>query len=288
LSEHDERVRDGIRRHLEWEVAAGRRHVIDGELRTLLEGGATAAATAATTAAPTAPPTAPPTASPLVAPAAPEAAASPEEAADAPASRGVERSALDPAHRAEQLAGLASKASGCTRCPLHGTRHNVVFGAGNPDADLMFIGEAPGRDEDLEGAPFVGRAGQLLTRIIEAIHLTREAVYIANVLKCRPPENRNPNGTEIALCSPFLYEQIDWVAPRVICALGRFACMTLLKSSSPLGRMRGRVHRFRDVPVVVTYHPAALLRYQNLKRPTWEDMQRVQKILAGEMPPNWG
>ena len=173
------------------------------------------------------------------------------------------------------------------RCGLHKGRSQVVFGVGHPDADLMLVGEAPGRDEDLQGEPFVGRAGQLLTRIIEAMQMKREDVYIANVVKCRPPENRNPASSEIALCSPFLYEQIELVSPQVICALGRFACMTLLKSSSPLSRMRGRMHELAGIPVVVTYHPAALLRYEHLKRPTWADMQRVQQVLAGETPAPW-
>jgi DNA polymerase len=251
----------GIRRQLEWQVAAGRRFVIDGELASMIARPPDTRPTAAASA----------TAAPLVGSAPP----------------GTARRQQSAATRAETLAELEHKALGCSRCPLHAGRTKVVFGVGNPDADLMFIGEAPGRDEDLAGEPFVGRAGQLLTRIIEAIKLKRTDVYIANVLKCRPPENRNPTSAEIALCSPFLYEQIEWVAPKVICALGRFACMTLLKSTSALGRMRGRVHDFQGTPVVVTYHPAALLRYEKLKRPTWEDMQAVQKILAGQMPGNW-
>jgi uracil-DNA glycosylase family 4 len=260
-------VIEEVCRHLDWQVESGGRYVIDAGLREAL----------AEERVRSRPPlkSATVTASPLVGGSPP------------PATGPSPRSLQSAGERLAGLEGLEHKALDCTRCPLHTTRTQVVFGAGNPDADLMFIGEAPGRDEDLEGVPFVGRAGQLLTRIIEAIKLKRSDVYIANVLKCRPPENRNPNSAEIALCSPFLYEQIEWVAPKVICALGRFACMTLLKSSSALGAMRGRVHEFQGVPVVVTYHPAALLRYEKLKRPTWADMQAVQKILAGEMPRNW-
>ncbi len=197
------------------------------------------------------------------------------------------RDGLPEAERQSRLADLEAKASACTRCALHESRKQVVFGTGNPEAELMLVGEAPGRDEDAQGEPFVGRAGQLLNRILQAINQKREDVYIANVLKCRPPDNRNPSTQETALCSPFLFEQIELVAPKVVCALGRFACMTLLRSSSPLGRMRGRLHEVQGVPVVVTYHPAALLRYEHLKRPTWKDVQMVERLLAGETPEPW-
>ncbi len=273
MSDRDQALRD-ISRHLEWQVEAGRRYVIDGELDRMVAG-----APAPGTAVADVPPAT------AVAEAPPATASA--EVPVASASQLVERRSQSAPARATHLAELQTKVLGCDRCPLHESRTQAVFGTGNPDADLMFIGEAPGRDEDLQGEPFVGRAGQLLTRIIEAIKLERSEVYIANVLKCRPPENRNPNSSEIALCSPFLYEQIEWVAPKVICALGRFASMTLLSSSSSLSGLRGRVHDFQGIPVIATYHPAALLRYDRLKRPTWADMQVVQKILAGQMPEKW-
>jgi DNA polymerase len=144
----------------------------------------------------------------------------------------------------------------------------------------MLVGEAPGHDEDMTGEPFVGRAGQLLTRILAAMQLERSAVYIANVIKCRPPENRNPLPAEIAACSPFLAEQIQLVKPRVLCALGRYAAANLLSTHQSLAGLRGRVHDYRGIPVVVTYHPSALLRYPMYKKPTWEDMQIVLKLLT--------
>jgi DNA polymerase len=185
----------------------------------------------------------------------------------------------DPGERAERLAALAARAAGCTRCRLAGGRQTVVFGTGNPDADLMFVGEAPGAEEDRQGLPFVGRAGELLTRIIQAIEMRREDVYIANILKCRPPGNRDPLPDEAAACLPFLEEQIALVRPRVLVALGRIAAQVLLGNDTPLGRMRGRWYSIQEVPAMVTYHPAALLRNPALKRPTWEDMQQVRDRL---------
>jgi DNA polymerase len=160
----------------------------------------------------------------------------------------------------------------------------VVFGVGNPRAALMFVGEAPGFDEDRQGEPFVGAAGQLLTRIIAAIKLRREDVYIANILKCRPPNNRNPKPDEIALCRPYLDRQIELIRPRVICALGKFAAQTLLASDAPISRLRGRFHDYRGIPVMPTYHPAYLLRNPDGKRAVWEDMQQIQARLAGTPP----
>jgi uracil-DNA glycosylase len=170
----------------------------------------------------------------------------------------------------------------CTRCKLcKQGRTQVVFGVGNPKAELMFVGEAPGADEDRLGEPFVGRAGQLLTKIIEAIQLQRSDVYIANVIKCRPPENRNPEPDEIATCEPFLYRQIDLIRPRVIVALGTFAAKALLKTDSPISRLRGRVHDFRGgTKLVATFHPAFLLRSPDRKRDVWEDMKKVRALLA--------
>ena len=184
--------------------------------------------------------------------------------------------------RAAALAALAVEASTCTRCRLAGGRQTVVFGAGNPDADLMFVGEAPGAEEDRQGLPFVGRAGELLNRIIQAIELRREDVYIANILKCRPPGNRDPLPDEAASCLPYLEQQIALVRPRVLVALGRIAAQVLLGNDTPIGRMRGQWFRVLDVPTMVTYHPAALLRNPALKRPTWEDMQQVRdRLRAG-------
>jgi DNA polymerase len=168
----------------------------------------------------------------------------------------------------------------CTRCKLHGMgRTQIVFGVGNPDADLMFVGEAPGQDEDIQGFPFVGRAGQLLTKIIEAIDLTREDVYIANVLKCRPPNNRNPEPDEVASCQPFLKRQIEAIRPKVIVALGSFAARTLLQTEEAISRLRGRVYKYGDAQLVATYHPAYLLRSPEKKRETWEDMKKVRALL---------
>ena len=170
----------------------------------------------------------------------------------------------------------------CSRCKLHTLgRTQVVFGVGNPSADLMFVGEAPGADEDIQGEPFVGRAGQLLTKIIEAIGLKREDVYIANVIKCRPPGNRNPEPDEVEQCEPFLFRQIDTVKPKVIVALGKFAAQCLLRTNDPITRIRGREFKYRDAILIPTYHPAYLLRTPSAKREVWEDMKRVRDLLSG-------
>jgi uracil-DNA glycosylase family 4 len=168
----------------------------------------------------------------------------------------------------------------CTRCKLHRLgRQQIVFGVGNPEADLMFVGEAPGRDEDEQGIPFVGRAGQLLTKIIEAIGLKRDDVYIANVIKCRPPENRNPEPDEVETCEPFLFQQIDTIKPKVIVALGTFAARALLRTLDPISRLRGRVYDYRGAKLIPTFHPAYLLRNPSSKREVWEDMKRVRELL---------
>ena len=168
----------------------------------------------------------------------------------------------------------------CCRCKLAGLgRTQIVFGVGNPRADLMFVGEAPGADEDIQGEPFVGRAGQLLTKIIEAIGMRREDVFIANVLKCRPPGNRNPEPDEVEQCEPFLHRQIDIVKPKVIVALGKFAAQCLLKTNDPITRLRGKEFKYRDAILMPTYHPAYLLRTPSAKRDVWEDMKRVRAIL---------
>jgi DNA polymerase len=203
-----------------------------------------------------------------------------------------------PAHRAAvdapiQDSGLATESSGdlssirlhlgdCTRCKLHGLgRKQIVFGVGNPSARLMFVGEAPGADEDVQGEPFVGRAGQLLTKIIESIGFKRSDVYIANVIKCRPPANRNPEPDEVAECQPFLFRQIDAIKPRVIVALGTFAAHALLETDAPISRLRGRAHPYRHGSVLIpTFHPAFLLRSPDRKRDVWEDMKKVRDLLA--------
>lgn len=182
------------------------------------------------------------------------------------------------------LAELEAVAKRCTQCRLHRGRTHVVFGVGNPKADLMFAGEAPGRDEDRRGEPFVGRAGQLLTRIIEAIGMKRQDVYIANVIKCRPPNNRNPAEDEIACCEPYLIRQIELVKPRLIVALGTFAAQTLLKTNLPISQLRGRFHTYQGVKLMPTFHPAFLLRNPERKRAVWEDMQAVQRELRQLKP----
>lgn len=169
----------------------------------------------------------------------------------------------------------------CLRCPLGEKRTKFVFGSGNPDADVMFVGEAPGAEEDLQGLPFVGRAGHLLTKMIESIKLSREDVYISNVLKCRPPGNRDPLPAEIEQCEPILIRQIELIRPKVICALGRISGQTLLRTNATLGALRGRVHDYHGVKLIVTYHPAALLRNPEWKRPTWEDLKFLRREYDG-------
>ena len=180
---------------------------------------------------------------------------------------------------ADALVGIRTDIGDCTRCKLHKGRTQIVFGVGNPEADLMFVGEAPGRDEDLKGFPFVGRAGQLLTKIIEAIALTREDVYIANVIKCRPPENRNPEPDEVETCEPFLFRQIDIIKPKVIVALGKFGAQTLLRTLDPISRLRGRVFDYRGANWFRHFIPrtsCAILR----RSAVWEDMKLSRSLLT--------
>ena len=165
----------------------------------------------------------------------------------------------------------------CTRCKLYPHRTQIVFGVGNPQADLVFVGEAPGADEDAQGEPFVGRAGQLLTRMIEAIGLRREEVYICNVIKCRPPNNRTPESDEIASCEPFLIAQLKAIKPKLICALGGIAVSALLKTKMPLSKLRGKFHDYYGIPLLITYHPAYLLRNPNEKKTAWQDLQLLQR-----------
>ena len=187
---------------------------------------------------------------------------------------------------AQELAALEAEVRICEQCGLWKTRTQTVFGQGNPHADLVFVGEAPGGEEDRQGIPFVGRAGQLLTDIIvKGMKLRREDVYICNVLKCRPPENRDPDPEEVHHCEPYLLRQLELIQPKVICALGRHAAQTLLKTKETTGHLRNRWHNYHGIPLRVTYHPAYLLRSPSEKRKTWEDIQEVMKVLSGEVTP---
>jgi len=178
---------------------------------------------------------------------------------------------------AESLDMIRDDLGDCRRCKLYKGRKNIVFGFGNPRAKLVFVGEGPGYEEDLQGRPFVGQAGQLLTRILRAINLTREDVYICNIIKCRPPGNRNPEPDEIAACIPFLRRQLQTIAPRLICALGTFAAQTLLGTNTPISRLRGRFYAYEGIDLLPTYHPAFLLRNPSKKADVWQDMQRLQE-----------
>jgi len=196
-----------------------------------------------------------------------------------PRSEAVQRVTIF-ASSTDALAAVRTEIGDCVRCKLHAQgRRQIVFGVGNPSADLMFVGEAPGADEDVQGIPFVGRAGQLLTKIIEAIDLKRDDVYIANVIKCRPPGNRNPEQDEVETCEPFLFQQIDVIKPKVIVALGTFAARALLRTLDPISRLRGRMFEYRGAKLIPTFHPAYLLRNPSSKREVWEDMKVVRKLL---------
>jgi DNA polymerase len=180
---------------------------------------------------------------------------------------------------ATRLAAIREDIGDCQRCRLAGTRKTIVFGQGHPNARLMFVGEAPGADEDEQGLAFVGKAGQLLTKIIEAIGLSREDVFIANVLKCRPPQNRNPEPDEVISCQPFLEKQIETIRPKVLVGLGKFGAHWLLKTAEPITRIRGRLGEYNGITVMPTYHPAYLLRNPGAKKDVWEDMKVVRALL---------
>lgn len=185
------------------------------------------------------------------------------------------------------LDSIRAELGECTRCPLHRTRHNIVFGEGSSHASLMFIGEGPGAEEDRQGRPFVGRAGQLLTRMINAMTLDRFDVYIANIVKCRPPDNRDPNRSEIDTCFPFLEAQIGAIAPQAIVALGRVAAANLLETTNPIGKLRGRFHDRKGTPVMPTYHPSFLLRNEGDRRwkaEAWADLRKVMALLDIAIP----
>jgi len=176
------------------------------------------------------------------------------------------------------LGELNSMICECQKCSLGATRTKFVFGVGNPKAEIVLIGEAPGADEDAKGEPFVGRAGQLLNKILEAIHFKREDVYICNILKCRPPNNRDPQPEEVRQCEPYLWKQLEIIKPKIILCLGRISAQVLLKTADSLTKLRENVHDYRGIPLLVTYHPAALRRNPNWKRPTWEDVQKLRKM----------
>lgn len=200
-------------------------------------------------------------------------------------------SSIPIADATDPLAALRAEVAACTKCGLCTTRTQTVFSDGNPRAGIVFVGEAPGRDEDLQGTPFVGKAGQLLTDIIQkGMNLPRDEVYICNILKCRPPNNRDPHPDEVAQCEPYLVRQLDLVQPKVICCLGRIAAQTLLKTTESLGRLRGKWHRYHGIPLRVTYHPAYILRQhgeslRDAKQKTWMDVLEVLKVYRGEFAP---
>ncbi|MBU2471796.1 MAG: uracil-DNA glycosylase [Bacteroidetes bacterium] len=190
----------------------------------------------------------------------------------------LENEVIEDWQKSGTLDELNSKISSCVKCSLGSTRTNFVFGVGNPNAKVMFIGEAPGVVEDAQGEPFVGRAGQLLNKILAAVNLKREEVYICNILKCRPPQNRDPLATEMETCTPYLEKQIELIKPQFIICLGRIAAQWLLQTNDTLTRLREKVHKYRDTKLIITYHPAALLRNPNWKRPAWEDMKMFRKL----------
>ncbi len=176
------------------------------------------------------------------------------------------------------LEELNSKICNCQKCSLGATRTKFVFGVGKPNADIMLIGEAPGADEDAKGEPFVGRAGQLLTKILEAVKINREDVFICNILKCRPPNNRAPLPEEMQTCEPYLKKQIEIIKPKIILCLGRVSAQAILQTKETLTNLREKVHHYENIPLMVTFHPAALLRNPNWKKPTWEDVQNFRKL----------
>ena len=187
-----------------------------------------------------------------------------------------EQDSENPKHNKHDLDSFYQSICHCQKCPLGSTRTNFVFGVGNPHADIVFVGEAPGQQEDLKGEPFVGRAGKLLDKILAAVSLSRDDVYICNVLKCRPPQNRDPLPSEVDQCEPYLKAQLTLINPKLIVALGRVAACTILKTKEPLKNLRKQIFQYEGIDLMVTYHPAALLRNANFKQPTWEDFQMIR------------
>lgn len=191
-----------------------------------------------------------------------------------------EQFGVDPSWaESKTLDELEAKIKNCVKCPLGKTRTNFVFGVGNPKSEVVFVGEAPGMDEDLQGEPFVGRAGQLLNQLLVSVGFRRDEVYICNVLKCRPPGNRDPLPSEIEACSPYLVKQLEIIKPKLIVSLGRFPVQTLLKTNASLGSLRGQIFEWRGIKLIATYHPAAALRNQQWKRPLFEDLRKAREIL---------
>ncbi len=201
-----------------------------------------------------------------------------ETQAEAPPIVEAPRASHDPMESPRTLAEFEAQISSCLNCALGSTRTKFVFGSGNPNADILVVGEAPGADEDEQGLPFVGRAGQLLTKILEAVNLRRDEVYICNILKCRPPGNRKPLTSETDQCEPYLWEQINLIKPKFILALGLTAANTLLKNKESMTNLRGKTHDYHGIPLLVTYHPAALLRNPDWKRHTWEDVKYLRTL----------
>jgi len=198
---------------------------------------------------------------------------------DAPSAGSPSSGNLGSAPLAQGLEAIRAEIGDCQRCKLAPKRTNIVFGSGSPNAELVFVGEAPGYDEDQQGLPFVGRAGQLLTKIIESINLKREEVYICNVLKCRPPENRNPEPDEVASCNPFLKKQLATIRPKIVCCLGTFAAQTVIQTTSSISKLRGQFFDIDGMRVIATFHPAYLLRSPDKKREVWEDMKQIRAEL---------
>jgi uracil-DNA glycosylase family 4 len=255
-----EEVAAELRRHLAWLADAGVREVPDAPPASRGDG------------------TRPP--EPAVAPAPGAPATRPSGPAGGPPPGGTRYGPADKGCGSAALLAVRHDLGECSRCKLGPTRTRLVFGVGNPGAELMFVGEGPGEDEDRQGEPFVGRAGQLLTKMIEAMGYRRDEVYIANVVKCRPPGNRNPEPDEIEACEPFLRAQIGAVGPKVVVALGKFAAQTLLRETSPISRLRGRWFRYEGVRLMPTFHPAYLLRSPHEKARAWEDLQLVMGELG--------
>jgi len=191
----------------------------------------------------------------------------------------VKQTSSEVSGNAPALQAIRDDIGDCQRCKLAPKRTNIVFGSGNPNAELVFVGEAPGFDEDQQGLPFVGRAGQLLTKIIESIDLKRDDVYICNVLKCRPPDNRNPEPDEVGACNPFLRRQLAVIRPKVVCCLGTFAAQTVMQTASSISKLRGRFYDIDGIRVIATFHPAYLLRSPDKKREVWEDMKQIRAEL---------
>jgi uracil-DNA glycosylase family 4 len=297
MSERDElaEVARDLARHARWARAHGETTVPSVALPSVDPRPAGALSAGPAPASMSAPPPPGPTAAAASAPArrSPVARAAPSPRPAPPASASVPGVLPPPAAPipfptdaapAERLGAIRAALGDCTRCKLCGGRKNLVFGVGNPEAELVFVGEGPGADEDLQGEPFVGKAGQLLTKMIEAMGYTRDSVYICNVVKCRPPGNRNPEPDEIAACEPYLRAQLDAIRPRAIVALGKFAAQTLLRDATPITRLRGHWRTYAGIDLMPTFHPAYLLRSPEEKRKAWDDLKAVLAKI-GRKPP---